>query len=120
MESMPRPSQDWIRDFLATPVLHEPGSAFFYNSAGSTLLAAMVRTIVAAGRDGLVAPYQVRSAGRGTTGAAGVLALVARDPTGDLARHGAAGGGGEQRADRVGLAGTAPPCPGSRRNQWVG
>ena len=43
MESMSRPSADWIRDFLATPVLHAPGSAFFYNSTGSTLLAAMVR-----------------------------------------------------------------------------
>lgn len=43
METMPRPGADWIRDFLATPVLHEPGSAFFYNSTGSTLLAAMVR-----------------------------------------------------------------------------
>ena len=43
MEKMPRPSADWIREFLATPVLHEPGSAFFYNSTGSTLLAAMVR-----------------------------------------------------------------------------
>ena len=42
MEEMPWPSADWIRDFLATPVLHEPGSAFFYNSTGSTLLAAMV------------------------------------------------------------------------------
>jgi len=43
METMARPSADWIREFLATPVLHEPGSAFFYNSTGSTLLAAMVR-----------------------------------------------------------------------------
>ena len=43
METMPRPGADWIVDFLATPVLHEPGSAFFYNSTGSTLLAAMVR-----------------------------------------------------------------------------
>jgi CubicO group peptidase (beta-lactamase class C family) len=42
METMPRPGKDWIREFLATPVLHEPGSAFFYNSTGSTLLAAMV------------------------------------------------------------------------------
>ncbi|HWQ06380.1 MAG TPA: serine hydrolase [Feifaniaceae bacterium] len=41
-EAMPRPSMNWIQDFLATPVLHEPGSAFFYNSTGSTLLAAMV------------------------------------------------------------------------------
>jgi len=43
METMPRPGADWIRDFLATPVVYEPGSAFFYNSTGSTLLAAMVR-----------------------------------------------------------------------------
>ncbi len=43
METMPRPGENWIADFLATPVLHEPGSAFFYNSTGSTLLAAMVR-----------------------------------------------------------------------------
>ena len=42
METMPRASEEWIRDFLATPVLHEPGSVFFYNSTGSTLLAAMV------------------------------------------------------------------------------
>ena len=44
METMPRPGAGWIADFLATPVLHAPGSAFFYNSTGSTLLAAMVRT----------------------------------------------------------------------------
>lgn len=43
METMARPSLEWIREFLATPVLHEPGGAFFYNSTGSTLLAAMVR-----------------------------------------------------------------------------
>lgn len=43
METMPRPGANWITDFLATPVLHEPGSVFFYNSTGSTLLAAMVR-----------------------------------------------------------------------------
>jgi len=43
METMPRPGMDWIRDFFATPVLHAPGSAFFYNSTGSTLLATMVR-----------------------------------------------------------------------------
>jgi hypothetical protein len=43
MEEMPPPSADWIRDFLAVPVLHEPGSAFMYNSAGSTLLGAIVK-----------------------------------------------------------------------------
>jgi hypothetical protein len=44
MDEMPRPSADWIRDFLAVPVLREPGTAFMYNSAGSTLLGAIVRT----------------------------------------------------------------------------
>jgi len=43
METMPRPSKDWIRDFLATPVVHEPGTAYMYNSTGSTLLGAIVR-----------------------------------------------------------------------------
>ncbi len=43
MEEMPRPSADWIRDFLAVPVVHEPGSAFMYNSTGSTLLGAIVK-----------------------------------------------------------------------------
>ena len=44
METMPpNDSQDWIREFLATPVVHRPGTAFMYNSTGSTLLGAMVR-----------------------------------------------------------------------------
>lgn len=42
MEEMPKPSADWISDFLAVPVVHEPGSAFMYNSTGSTLLGAIV------------------------------------------------------------------------------
>ena len=43
MEEMPRPTENWIRDFLATPVVHEPGTAYMYNSTGSTLLAAIVK-----------------------------------------------------------------------------
>ena len=42
METMPRPSVDWIRDFLATPVVHKPGTAYMYNSTGSSLLCAIV------------------------------------------------------------------------------
>ncbi|MGI6254936.1 MAG: serine hydrolase domain-containing protein [Acutalibacter sp.] len=42
MDTMPSPSEHWIRDFLHTPVTHEPGSCFMYNSVGSSLLAAMV------------------------------------------------------------------------------
>jgi hypothetical protein len=43
MDTMPRPSKDWIRDFLATPVNHPPGTTYMYNSMGSTLLGAIVR-----------------------------------------------------------------------------
>jgi len=43
MDTMPRPSLDWIREFLATPVVHEPGTTYMYNSTGSTLLGAIVR-----------------------------------------------------------------------------
>lgn len=42
MDTMPRPSQHWIRDFLHTPVNHKPGTTYMYNSVGSSLLAAMV------------------------------------------------------------------------------
>ena len=43
METMPMGGEDWIDQFLATPVVHKPGTAFMYNSTGSTLLGAMVR-----------------------------------------------------------------------------
>ena len=45
METMPMPGKDWIRDFLHIPVVHEPGTAFMYNSMGSTLLGAIVRKL---------------------------------------------------------------------------
>ena len=32
--SMPAPSEQWVRDFFLQPQVHEPGTAFFYNSAG--------------------------------------------------------------------------------------
>lgn len=49
MDTMPRPSKDWIREFLATPVVHEPGTRFMYNSTGSTLLGAVVRKLTGLG-----------------------------------------------------------------------
>lgn len=49
METMPSPSPDWIREFLATPVVHTPGTAFMYNSTGSTFLGAIVRKITGLG-----------------------------------------------------------------------
>ena len=42
MKTMPEATKDWIRDFLATEIEYEPGTAFMYNSVGSTLLCAMV------------------------------------------------------------------------------
>lgn len=49
MDTMPRPTKDWIRDFLATPVNHVPGTAYMYNSMGSTLLGAIVRKLTGEG-----------------------------------------------------------------------
>ncbi len=49
MDTMQRPSEDWIREFLATPVNHEPGTTYMYNSTGSTLLGAMVRKVTGLG-----------------------------------------------------------------------
>jgi len=43
MDEMQRPSPDWIREFLHTPVNHKPGTTFMYNSNGSTMLGAIVR-----------------------------------------------------------------------------
>lgn len=43
MDEMPRPTADWIRDFMHTPVNHKPGTAFMYNSTGSSILGAIVR-----------------------------------------------------------------------------
>ncbi len=39
----PTSSADWIRDFLATPVVHKPGTVFMYNSTGSSMLAAIIK-----------------------------------------------------------------------------
>ncbi|MDO5151895.1 MAG: serine hydrolase [Eubacteriales bacterium] len=49
MDTMPRPSKDWIREFLATPVNHTPGTTFMYNSTGSTFLGAIVRKLTGLG-----------------------------------------------------------------------
>ena len=49
MDTMPGPSKDWIREFLAIPVNHVPGTTFMYNSMGSVLLAAIVRKLTGLG-----------------------------------------------------------------------
>ena len=43
MEKEPPASENWIRDFLAMPVVNEPGTAFMYNTTGSSMLAAIIR-----------------------------------------------------------------------------
>ncbi|MDF2941868.1 MAG: hypothetical protein K0S01_726 [Herbinix sp.] len=49
MDTMPAPTKDWIREFLATPVNHVPGTTYMYNSTGSTLLGAIVRKLTGLG-----------------------------------------------------------------------
>ena len=43
MDTMPRNSVDWIKEFMHTPVNHKPGTTYMYNSTGSTMLGAIVR-----------------------------------------------------------------------------
>ena len=43
MDTMPFNSENWIRDFMHTPVNHKPGTTYMYNSTGSTMLGAIVR-----------------------------------------------------------------------------
>ena len=43
MDCEPPRSENWIRDFLHTPVSHRPGTAYMYNSTGSSLLGAIVK-----------------------------------------------------------------------------
>jgi CubicO group peptidase (beta-lactamase class C family) len=50
MVSMPHIGDpEWIRGFFAIPVVHAPGTAFYYNSAGSSLLGAIVRKLTGQG-----------------------------------------------------------------------
>lgn len=38
-------SQQWVKDFLATPVLKEPGTEFLYNSMATFMLSAIVQKV---------------------------------------------------------------------------
>jgi hypothetical protein len=49
-------SENWIRDFLATPVVHAPGTAFMYNSTGSSILAAIIRKKTGMGLEEFLTP----------------------------------------------------------------
>lgn len=39
------PDSNWIRSFLATPVLHKPGTKFLYNSMATYMLSAIVQKV---------------------------------------------------------------------------
>jgi len=43
MESEKLGGPNWIREFLSTTVAHEPGTTFFYNTAGSGILGEVIR-----------------------------------------------------------------------------
>ena len=43
MQSLPGFDGDWVDNFLRHPIEKQPGSAFFYNSVGSTMLGAIIR-----------------------------------------------------------------------------
>ena len=43
METCTLGGTDWIRTYFATPVEHEPGTAFFYNTAGSSMLGEIIK-----------------------------------------------------------------------------
>lgn len=49
MDTMPAPTKNWIKEFLAIPVNHVPGTTYMYNSTGSTLLGAIVRKLTGLG-----------------------------------------------------------------------
>jgi CubicO group peptidase (beta-lactamase class C family) len=38
-------TKNWIKGFLATPVVHKPGSVFLYNSLGTFMLSAIVQKV---------------------------------------------------------------------------
>ena len=38
-------SENWARNFLSTPILHQPGSEFLYNSAATYMLSAIVQQV---------------------------------------------------------------------------
>lgn len=56
MDEMPVPGREWVKQFLAVPVKHEPGTVFMYNSLGSSLLGEMVRKLSGQGLQEYLTP----------------------------------------------------------------
>ena len=38
-------SEDWVKDFLALPIVHQPGSRFLYNTMASFMLSAIIQKV---------------------------------------------------------------------------
>lgn len=49
MMGVPSFEGDWIRNFLEQPIENKPGTVFFYNSAGTTLLGEIIRRVTGMG-----------------------------------------------------------------------
>ncbi len=43
MEEASPVDENWLKNFFSTPVVHKPGTAFFYNDSAVTLLSAIIR-----------------------------------------------------------------------------
>jgi Beta-lactamase len=43
--TVPGLDSNWIRGFLATPIVHEPGTRFLYNSLGTYMLSAIIQKV---------------------------------------------------------------------------
>lgn len=42
---VPRKSKNWVKGFLATPIVNKPGTVFLYNSVGTFMLSAIVQKV---------------------------------------------------------------------------
>lgn len=49
MDEMPVPKENWVEQFLSTPVNHQPGTTFMYNSIGSSMLGAIIKKLTGCG-----------------------------------------------------------------------
>jgi len=38
-------TEDWVKEFLATPIVHEPGTKFLYNTAATYMLSAIITKV---------------------------------------------------------------------------
>ncbi len=45
MRSFPSMEGDWVKNFIAVPMVYRPGTAYFYNSVGSTFLGKIIEKL---------------------------------------------------------------------------